>query len=290
MTRRTLRLALLAALVAAVVAVGVAGADNSGGFVDSVGDAGSSVDITRVEIESYDAGWLSFTIRVNGFFTCSSDGDGEPALVALDLDQNPDTGSAFYGTEVELAPDAIGDAHLYRAHDWDFRGVPGSSGLGGGCGQGVGYYSVDTSQLGLKPGEGFNVVVASLGPKGDTAPDLRTFNYQQVPGTAPPALGRDHRAPHLIAYASAGAHGRRAVLRYWTLDGRGRTREVVHVFQGRRLLRTIRTPLQDSNPFRLSQVTWQVPQHVHGKLRFSVRSIDSAGNRSALVSAALAVR
>ena len=290
MTRRTFRRALLAALVAALVPVGVAGADNSGGFVDNVGDAGSSVDITRVDIESFDAGWLSFKISVNGFFTCSSDGDGEPALVALDLDQNPDTGSAFYGTEVELAPDSIGDPHLYRAHDWDFRGVPGDAHLGGGCGLGVGYYSVDASQLGLKPDDGFNVVVASLGPKGDTAPDLRTFNYQQVPGTEPPALGPYRRAPHLIAYASAGVHGRRASLRYWTLDGRGRTREIVRVFQGRRLLRTIRTPLRDSNPFRLSQVTWQVPQHVHGKLRFSFRSIDAAGNSSALESAALVVR
>jgi hypothetical protein len=41
---------------------------------------------------------------VNGFFACSSDGDGEPAMVALDLDQNPDTGSAYYGTEVAFAP------------------------------------------------------------------------------------------------------------------------------------------------------------------------------------------
>lgn len=290
MTRRTLRLALLAALVAAVVAVGVAGADNLDGFLDPVGDAGSSVDITRVDIESHDAGWLSFTIRVNGFFTCSSDGDGEPALVAIDTDQNPDTGSAFYGTEVELAPDAIGDAHLYRAHDWDFRGVPGAANLGGGCGTGVGYYSVDSAQLGLQPGDGFNVVVASLGPKGDTAPDLRTFNYQQVPGTKPPALEPDRRAPHVIAYSSAAVHGRRASLRYWTLDGRGRTREVVRVFQGRRLLRTIRTPLRDSNPFRLSQVTWQVPQHVRGKLRFSVRSFDAAGNKSPVARASLVVR
>lgn len=290
MTRRTNRRALLAALVGALVPVGLAGADNSGGLLDTVGDAGSSVDITRVEIESSDYGWLSFKISVEGFFTCSSDGDGEPALVALDLDENPDTGSAFYGTEVELAPDSIGDAHLYRAHDWDFRGVPGSSGLGGGCGRGVGYYSIETAQLGLEPGDGFNVVVAAIGPKVDTAPDLQTFNYQQVPGTKPPALGRDRRAPHVMAYASSGAQGRRAALRYWTLDGRARTREVVRVFQGTRLLRTIWTPLHDSNPFHISHLALQVPQHVRGKLRFSVRSIDAAGNRSALASAALVVR
>ncbi len=134
------------------------------------------------------------------------------------------------------------------------------------------------------------MVVAAIGSKGDTAPDRRTFNYQQVPGTKPPALGPDRRAPHVIAYASTGAHGRRASMRYWTLEGRGRTREVVRVFHGRRLLRTIRTPLRNSNPFRLARVTWQVPQHVRGKLRFSVRSIDAAGNKSAVARASLVVR
>ena len=192
MTRRTLRLAPRRPRGRGR-RVGVAGADNSGGFVDPVGDAGSSVDITRVEIESYDAGWLSFTIRVNGFFTCSSDGDGEPALVALDLDQNPDTGSAFYGTEVELAPDAIGDAHLYRAHDWDFRGVPGSSGLGGGCGQGVGYYSVDTSQARAQARRGFQRrrrVTRPQGRHGSRSPHL------QLPASAGnSAAGARARSP-----------------------------------------------------------------------------------------------
>jgi hypothetical protein len=61
-TRRTFPRALLAALAAALVPVGIAGADNSVGFVDTVGDAGASIDITRVDIESSDHGWLSFKI------------------------------------------------------------------------------------------------------------------------------------------------------------------------------------------------------------------------------------
>ncbi len=56
MTRRTLGRALLIALVAALVPVGVAGADNSGGFLDTIGDPGSGLDITRADIQSYDDG------------------------------------------------------------------------------------------------------------------------------------------------------------------------------------------------------------------------------------------
>jgi hypothetical protein len=83
------------------------------------------------------------------------------------------------------SPDSIGDPHLYRAHDWDFRGVPGDAHLGGGCGLGVGYYAVDASQLGLKPDDGFNVV-GVLGPKGDTS---RSLHLQRPAGARDGAAG-----------------------------------------------------------------------------------------------------
>jgi hypothetical protein len=283
--------AALACTLAVLCLAGIAGADTTTVLTDPTGDGGSGVDITRVEIEGYDQGGFSFWITVNGFFACSSDGDGEPATIALDLDQNPDTGSAFYGTEIALAPAGpVGDAHLLRADGWDFRGVRDQHGLGGGCGPGRGVYSIDLSALGLKPGAGFNVVVATLGPKVDTAPDVGTFNVQQVPGTKPPLLGRDRRAPHVSAFASAGVHGKSAALRYWALDGRGRTREVVRIFRGKRLLRTIWTPLRDTSPFRTSQLAWKVPQGVRGALRFSVGSLDAAGNKSNRDWATLRVR
>lgn len=225
---------------------------------------------------------------MNGPFVCSSDGGGEPALVALDLDQNPDTGSAFYGTEVAFAPDAIGDAHLLRARGWDFRGVRGQLGLGGGCGPG--FYSIDSSKLGLAPNGGFNVVVATLGSPGDMATDIRTFNYQLEPDGRPPALRPDRRALHVIAYSAGAVHGKPAGLRYWVLDGRGTTREIIRIFRGERVLKTIWTPLRDSNPFHLSQVVWRTPSNVRGRLRFSVRSVDAAGNRSRRSWASLRVR
>jgi hypothetical protein len=111
-----------------------------------------------------------------------------------------------------------------------------------------------------------------------------------VPGTKPPPLHRDRRAPHVSAFASGGVHGKRAILRYWALEGRGRTREIVRIFRGERLLRTIWTPLRDANPFRLSQLEWQMPQNVRGKLRFSVRSLDAAGNKSNRAWASLVIR
>jgi hypothetical protein len=79
-------------------------------------------------------------------------------------------------------------------------------------------------------------------------------------------------------------------LGYWLLDGRGTTRQVIRIFRGRRLLRTIWTPLADANPFSVSETVWQVPARLHGSLRFTVRSIDAAGNRSKPSSATLLVR
>ena len=164
---RHLRIVASSAFACALIALclaGIAGADTTTVLTDPAGDAGSGVDITRLEIEKYDEGGATFWVTVNGFFACSSDGDGEPAMVALDLDQNPDTGSAFYGTEVAFAPAGpVGDAHLLRADGWDFRGARNQLGLGGGCGPGRGIYSIDLSKLGLKPNAGFNVVVAAVG-------------------------------------------------------------------------------------------------------------------------------
>jgi hypothetical protein len=51
-------------------------------------------------------------------------------------------------------------------------------------------YEVDRASLGLAPNTGFNFVVATFGPKTDTAPDIRTYNYQRVLGTPPPPSGQ----------------------------------------------------------------------------------------------------
>ena len=279
-----------APLVCGVVAlflVGVAGADNSTFFPDPAGDAGSSLDITGLEVSNYD-GYLSFWVTIASPVFCSGDGDGVQVLVALDLDQNPDTGSAFYGTEVEFAPDNNGAAQFFRADGWDFRGAP-LEGLGWGCGlTGMGYF-VNTAALGVSPSMGFNVVAVALGPHTDTAPDIRTSNYQPVLGTPPPNLGPDTRAPHVSAFSTSAVHGKVAKLGYWVLDGRGTTAETIRVYRRNRLLKTIRRPLGNSNPFDLSHVAWRVPSNAHGRLRFSVRSVDAAGNKSRVSWASLVI-
>jgi hypothetical protein len=277
--------------VAALFLVGVAGATSSASFPDRVGDAGSSLDITRLDI-SEEGGDLTFQITVAGRHDWDL-GRAE-ALVALDIDQNPDTGSAFYGTEVEIAfaaePFDRAEAVLLRAHGWDFRRVTPPEGWEWGFGDNILQFFARRADLGLAPNAGFNVVAAAVGPHTDTAPDIRTFNYQPVPGTLPPNPGPDTRAPHVIAYGAGAVHGKPVRLRYWVLDGRGTTREIIRIFRGDRLLKTIRTRLADSNPFHLSHLAWRIPSNVRGRLRFSVRSFDAAGNKSRLSWASLTSR
>jgi hypothetical protein len=145
--------------------------------------------------------------------------------------------------------------------------------------------------LGLKPGQGFNLVAGSVSNHPDMAPDFGTFAYQPSSGGAPPPrLGRDRRPPKLFTFDSTGARGGEAKLQYWVLEGRGSARQVIRIFRGRRLLKTIWTPLAAVNPFGTTETAWHVPPGVHGTLRYAVRSFDAAGNASTIESAALVVR
>jgi hypothetical protein len=284
--------ALLACAVVALFLVGIAGAAGSASFTDPAGDAGSGLDITRLDVSSDDTGTLTFRVTVAG----KHDWDlGQAAaLVAVDTDQNPDTGSAFYGTEVEIAfeADAFGrpEAVLLRADGWDFRRVTPPDGWGWGFSDNYIEFFAKPSDLGLAPNAGFNVVAAAIGgARPDTAPDIRTLNYQPVPGTPPPNPGPDTRAPHLSAFDSSGVHGKLAKLGYWVLDGRGTTAETIRIYRRTRLLKTIRRPLADSNAFDVSHVVWRVPRTIRGRLRFSVRSVDAAGNESKVSWASLVI-
>ena len=275
--------------VAALLVTGVAGAsaDTSASFPDRVGDAGPSVDITGVDVDTdYGFGYGLLRIRVNVAGSYDWDQGQAGMIVALDLDQNPDTGSAFYGTEVEFLFQGSlfgSGATVLRSDGWDFRPAdPVGWGVSLGMSEHWLEFGMRLSDLGLAPNAGFNVVAAVPSAHTDTAPDMGTFNYQLVPGTPQPAIGPDTRAPHVVAYPASARHGKVAKLKYWALDGRGRTAETIRVFRGSRLLKTIRVPLADSNPFDLSQVSWRVPHDLKGRLRYSVRSVDAAGNRSTL--------
>lgn len=283
---------LVSCMVAFVLLAGVAGADSTPSFTDPVGDAAAnSLDITGLDVSEFADG-LDFRVTIAGFFNSDEDGP----LVALDLDQNPDTGSAFYGTEVELAYVGQGNARegepmLLRStpNGWDFRGAPSES-LGWGVGPSYVEFFIGRADLRLAPNAGFNIVAASPGSNPDTAPNIRTFNYQPVAGAKPPALGPDTRAPHVIAWPSTGVHGKVARLRFSALDGRGKTGETIRIYRRARLLKTIRVHLRNTNPFVEQAASWRVPKQLRGRLRFSVRAVDAAGNRSPLRWASLVVR
>lgn len=279
-------------VAAALFSIGVAGASavSSTSFPDRIGDAGSSVDITSLDVES-ESGYLWLRVNVAGSYDWDQGQAG--VIVALDLDQNPDTGSAFYGTEVEFVFQDTGfgsAAQLYRSNGWDFRRVDSPFGLAWGWSDHFLEFDTRLSDLGLAPNAGFNVVAAVPSPNTDTAPDLGTFNVQLAPGTPPAPIRPDTRAPHVSAYPARASHGKVAELNYWVLDGRGRTAETVRIYRGSHLLKTIRVPLSDSNPFVTSHVSWRVPRNLRGQLRYSVRSVDAAGNRSKLSWARLAIR
>jgi hypothetical protein len=256
---------------------------------DPEGDAGSSLDITKVKVTEL-GNELQVELTVKGRASLVEDG----ALIALDLDQNPDTGSAYYGTEVEIALVGAANAResepvLYKAHGWDFRGVSLRQPPGGLLGSDVVGFSIPRKLLGPDPEPGFDIVAASVGNHPDTAPDVGTFEIEPTGGTHP-TLGPDRRPPKLFAFDSLGTHGKEAKLGYWVLEGRGRTRQVFHIFRGKRLLKTIWTPLADANPFSTADLIWHVPPSVRGHLRFSVRSFDAARNKSPVAWASLIVR
>src|SRR5690348_3296371 len=95
----------------ALVFAGVALAANGTSFSDAGGDASGSPDLTAVSVTNDDAGVVTVKLTVGNRSTL---GSGEGVAIGLDTDQNPDTGSVFYGAEWEL--DLEGStATLYQA-------------------------------------------------------------------------------------------------------------------------------------------------------------------------------
>lgn len=256
-------------------------------FVDPAGDAGRPPDIARVEIEPAAGDQLEFSFTVSGRRCVGFGGSGGPMIV-IDGDQNPDTGSGYYGAEAAITANN-GYPQVFRANGWDLRKAPrpgaafavaGPSGPYGSCkGKRFELY-VPRKVIGVGPRGGFNFVVGGLRTGTDTVPDSGTFNYQQVRGTAPPKPGPDTRAPHVAAFFVERPSSRTARLGYWVLDGRGAIGETFRVYRGPRLLATIRRPVRATKPFGFAYFDWRVPSGARGPLRFTMRAVDAAGNRS----------
>jgi hypothetical protein len=297
--KRKSRMRLIAALLCvlgALVVAGVAGAANSGGFSDRAGDVKLAPDITSVDVSNDDAGTITIQMAF-GNDALTPGLPGEQLGVALDLDQNPDTGTVYYGTDVAFGLDfGLGGTTLKfaRADGSEFKPATPPPSLKGTIDRTTGMvtFTVKAADLGLAPNDGFNLVAisSSIAGDGDLAPDLRTYNYQQVAGTPQRPLSADTRAPVDRAYASKGSRGQVARLEYSAQDGRAVTADTIRVYRGVHLLRTIRIALGDANPFWTYDARWRVPRTVHGRLRFCVQSVDAAGNKSNLSCARLGVR
>ena len=279
---------LLASAVGALVIVAVAAA-NSASFPDRPGDVTVAPDINRLDVSNDDAGTITINVAFPPGRTIGLPGD--EVGVALDLDQNPDTGSVYYGTEALLLFQQS-TLHFLRAAGNGFSAAAPPPSLHGAIGTGVVTFSVNASDLGLIPTGGFNIVALSdnsVVGEMDAAPDIRTFNYQLGSGR-PPDLGPDTRAPVDRAFASRGVHGKTVRLSYWAADGRGVTADTLRVYRKSRLLGTVRIRLGDASPFLNYYAQWHAPRKVRGKLRFCVQSTDAAGNRSNLSCAPLTIR
>jgi len=274
--------------VGALVLAGAAGAANSASFTDRAGDAGRAPDITEVDVSNDDSGTITIRLTFAGDRTL---GPADEVGAVLDLDQNPDTGTVYYGSEVALRFKGS-MVRFARANGAQFAPAPPPASLNATSGVGSLTFSVSAADLGLAPDAGFDIAAFSETSNGDNdlAPDIRTFNYQQVAGKPPPDLGPDTRAPLDRAFASHGVHGRVAHLDYWAADGRAVTADTIRVYRRNRLLKRIRIALGDANPFYVYYAPWRVPRKVHGRLRFCVRSVDAAGNKSNLSCAGLVIR
>src|SRR5262249_56102976 len=211
-------------VLAAFVVAGVAGGANSGGFSDRTGDVKLAPDITSVDVSSDDAGTVTIQMAFGGD-ALTPGLPGEQLGVALDLDQNPDTGTVYYGTDVAFALDfGLGGTTLKfaRAGGSEFEPAIPPPSLKGtfDAPTATVTFTVKAADLGLTPKDGFNLVAisSSIVGDGDLAPDLRTYNYQQVAGTPQPPLRNDTRAPVDRAYASTGIHGKVAHLEYSAQD------------------------------------------------------------------------
>jgi hypothetical protein len=268
--------ALATAGVLSLIFAGVALAANTGGFADPTADAGSAADISAVAISNDDAGVVTVKLTLTNRGQLNANDD---LAVGLDADQNPDTGSVFYGAEYELDLDR-GAVVVWRDDPNGFYTqsiVPASLHIVFSAGTAT--FSFKASDFGIT--SGFNLYALTADASSlDTAPDIRMVNYQLVGGAPAPVLGRDTRAPLTQAVKSSGTHGKIVSLEYFAGDGRGETSDAIVVYRGKKVVKRFNFPIADTSPFLIYSARWKVSKKTKGKFRFCVTSRDRAGNKS----------
>jgi hypothetical protein len=284
--KRSLGRVLAVAGVGTIAFAGVAFAANTGSFSDASGDARSAPDVTGVAISNDDAGIVTVKVTLGNRAALAANDD---IAVGIDADQNPDTGAVFYGAEYELNLDRNVPAVLRPDAEGYYTDAVAPASFQAGFSGGVVTLSFKASELGVS--SGFNLYALGFDRRAlDTAPDIRTVNYQLVAGGSAPQLGPDRRAPLDQALNSTGVHGKVAELDYFAADGRGETADSIVISRGRKVLKRINYRLEDTNPFLPYIASWRVPKKVRGKLRFCVSSKDRAGNKSKASCARLTIK
>ncbi len=262
------RVLICAATLLAGAVVGTALAANSASFPDGTGDNRLAPDIVSFTVSNDDSANVAIRVGIADRVALAS---GDEIMVGLDIDQNPDTGSVFYGSE-------YGETTRPASFQASYSG-------------GTATFTIKASDVGLTPTSGFEVYAFSFA-RGfvDTAPDIRTVNYQMVAGTGHPAVAADKRAPIDEAVKSSGVHGKTVELLYYARDGRGESADTIRVFKGKKVVKTIRFRIENTNPFLRYFAKWKVPKTLKGKFRFCVNSADRAGNKSNTSCAALTIK
>jgi hypothetical protein len=272
---------------AALAFAGVAFAANTGSFADVQGDSGTAPDVVGVAISNDDAGVVTIKVTLSNRSAVLGAGDG--IGIGIDTDQNPDSGTVFYGAEYELDLEGLAPKLYRAAANGFYEQAPLPASFIAIISGGVVTLSFKASELGVT--SGFNVYTVGFDNSTlDSAPDIRAVNYQLVNGTPAPALAPDHRAPIDEALKSTGTHGKVASLFYFASDGRAETADAIVISKGKKVVKRINYLLEDTNPFLPYVARWKVPKKMKGKLRFCVTSTDRAGNKSKTSCAALTIK
>jgi hypothetical protein len=139
---------------------------------------------------------------------------------------------------------------------------------------------VSLQLTGLRPGTDYTARVVAVNAAGETSSTPVAF--QTAADTDPPVVR---------ALRSTGRAGQKVGLRYRVHDEVSvRTRELLHVYDGKRIVATLRTALSRSDAGVVYHLNWKAPAGLVGSFRFCVQSWDESGNRSLASCAPLQLR
>ena len=178
-------------------------------FPDRVGDAGSALDITGLDVES---GYRRIGSRSRVTSRAATTGTmARPGHRRARPRSEPGHGQRLLrdGGRVRVPGAACSGPRAALSIQWvGLSACRRTRRLGLGLERPFPGVRCQRCQISDCPRSGFNVVAAVPSPHTDTAPDLGTFNVRLAPGTPPPPIGPDARAPHVSAYPARATHGK----------------------------------------------------------------------------------